>query len=132
MIAIRSRSRGTRLVRATRRGGGGIADEARSATGQVRNAVEGALEQLPGLMETARTGAEHLPDAFERVRLGAKETTATLQTLPDQTLQLLAAASIGMAAGLYLAGAPRLVTFAAIAPALIVGLAIVTRPGRVR
>jgi hypothetical protein len=83
-------------------------------------------------METARTGAEHLPDAFERVRLGAKETTATLQTLPDQTLQLLAAASIGMAAGLYLAGAPRLVTFAAIAPALIVGLAIVTRPGRVR
>ena len=132
MIAIRSRGRGTRIVRATRRGGDGIANEARSATGQVRNVVGGALEHMPGLMGTARVGAEHLPDAFERARLGAKETTATLQTMPDQTLQLLAAASIGMAAGLYLAGAPRLVTLAAIAPALIVGVAILTRPGRVR
>ena len=48
----------------------------------------------------------------------------------DPTLQLLAAASVGCATGLYLAGSPRVMTLAAIAPAVIVGVAILTRPGR--
>ena len=56
-----------------------------------------------------------MPDAAARARLGVEETTARLQTLPDSTLRLLAAASIGLATGLQLAGAPRLFIFAAIA-----------------
>lgn len=52
----------------------------------------------------------------------------TLQFLSDPTLRLLAAASIGLAAGLQLAGSPRLITLAAIAPAFLAGRAVATRP----
>ena len=53
-----------------------------------------------------------------------------LRALSDSMLQALAAASLGLAAGLYLAGAPRLFTLVAAAPALALGGAIVTRPDR--
>ncbi len=113
-----------------------IADEARSRVGQIRvtveGAVEGAVEHVPTVLESARTGAERvaerLPDAAARARLGIEETTITLQVLPDSTLRLLAAASLGLATGLYLAGAPRLLTLAASAPALLAGGAMATRP----
>jgi hypothetical protein len=59
--------------------------------------------------------------------MGVEETTTRLQTLPDDTLRLMAAATIGLAAGLYLAGAPRVVTLAAAAPAVLAGAAIATR-----
>ena len=49
--------------------------------------------------------------------------------MPDTTLRMLAGVSVGVAAGLGLAGAPRLVILAALAPALLVGGAIATRPG---
>src|SRR6185503_3282354 len=40
----------------------------------------------------------------------------------------LAASSIGFGAGLYLAGLPRLVTAAAVTPAVVIGAAIILRP----
>jgi hypothetical protein len=55
----------------------------------------------------------------ETTRVTAQRTTISLQALPDTTLRLLAGASIGMAAGLSLAGAPRLVSLAALVPALV-------------
>ena len=64
-------------------------------------------------------------------RLGVAATTTTLQGLPDPTLRLVAAASIGLATGLHLAGAPRLISLAAIAPALLAGGAMATRPGSI-
>jgi hypothetical protein len=51
--------------------------------------------------------------------------------MPDSALRLLAAASIGLGAGLRLAGAPRLVTLAGFAPASIFGFAIMSRPRRI-
>jgi hypothetical protein len=97
--------------------------------------VKDAMGHLPHLMKTTRSGAEqvvdYVPDAVARARIGAQQTATALQTLPDRTLRQLAAASVGLAAGLYLAGAPRPVTLAAITPALLIGGAIVTRPGRV-
>jgi 2-methylisocitrate lyase-like PEP mutase family enzyme len=96
--------------------------------------VQSALGHVPDLVSSARTGAEqvaeHMPEAIERARAGAQGTNTTLQTMPDQTLKLLAAGSVGLAIGLHFAGAPRLLTLAAILPALFVGGAIVTRPGR--
>ena len=96
----------------------GRAASARSAAGQVRTSVQKAVEQLPEASATALAGAT--------------EATVMLQTMRDPTLELLAAASMGLAGGLYLAGAPRIVTLAAFAPALILGVAILTRPGRRR
>jgi hypothetical protein len=118
---------------AARDTGDEIADETRSRAGQIRVAVEDAAGHVPEVLGNARTGAERvagrLPEAAERARTGVVETTITLQTLPDPTLRLLAAASIGLATGLYLAGAPRLITLAALAPALLAGGAMTTRAG---
>jgi uncharacterized membrane protein len=50
-----------------------------------------------------------------------------LQELSDPRLQLLMAFSVGVGAGLWMAGAPRLVTIAALSPALVVGIAIASR-----
>ena len=96
--------------------------------------VQSAFDHVPEIVSSARSGAEqvveHMPEAVERARAGAQSTTTTLQTMPDDTLKLLAVGSLGLAIGLHFAGAPRLLTLAAILPALFVGGAIVTRPGR--
>jgi hypothetical protein len=87
-------------------------------------------------MDSARSGveqvAEQVPAVLERTRMGAQRTTISLQTWPDGTLRLLAGASLGLATGLSLAGAPRLVAVAALLPALFVGGALATRPGTER
>jgi len=65
---------------------------------------------------------------WRAARTGAGGTTGALQTLPDSTLRGVAAASIGVGAGFYLARAPRLAIATGIAPALIMAAAIVLRP----
>jgi uncharacterized membrane protein len=50
-----------------------------------------------------------------------------LQDLSDPRLKLLIAFSLGVGAGLWMAGAPRLVTLAALSPALVAGVAIASR-----
>ena len=47
----------------------------------------------------------------------------------SRLLRWLAAGSVGLGAGLSLAGAPRLVVAAGVAPAVIIGAAIASRPG---
>jgi hypothetical protein len=82
----------------------------------------------------ARTSAAMLvariPGTMRATRVGAHSTTSALQTLPDPTLRWLAASSAGLSAGFYLAGAPRLVVAAGVAPALIMGAAIALRPSQ--
>ena len=84
------------------------------------------------VIESARPRAGALtgraPLVLHAARVGARGTTAALQTLPDPTLRWLAATSVGLGAGLHLAGAPRLVTAAGLAPAAFLGAAIVLRP----
>ena len=79
-----------------------------------------------------RTGATtvmlHAPGIVQATRVGAQGTTSALQTLPDPVLRWLAAASVGLGAGLSLAGAPRLVRAAGVVPALLLGAALALRP----
>jgi hypothetical protein len=135
MTTAELHTRATEAIDVARDTGDEIADESRSRAGQIRVAVEGAVDHVPDVLESARTGAErvagHLPDAADRARLGVEATTTSLQSLPDPTLRLVAAASIGLATGLHLAGAPRLITIAAMAPALLAGGAMATRPGSI-
>ena len=95
----------------------------------------GAIGQVPAIADDVRHRAEQvadqLPTAFDRVRSGAGSTVTRLQTMPDSGLRLLAAASIGLGAGLRLAGAPRLAILAGFASASVLGFAIVSRPNRV-
>src|SRR5689334_9090567 len=107
------------------------AETTQSKATQVRDAVGDAVDRVPDVIDSARTNAERaaarLPEAAGRARAGVEETTSRLQTYPDDTLRLVVAGSVGLAAGLYLAGAPRPFTMVAAAPAALVGLAIATR-----
>jgi uncharacterized protein YjbJ (UPF0337 family) len=86
---------------------------AQGAVGIVRTSVGTVIERVPGTAHAARAGA--------------RRTTSALQRLPDSTLRWLTASSVGLAAGLKIAGAPRLVTAAGAAPALVMGAAIALR-----
>ena len=109
-----------------------LVEQTRSAAGQVRASVGGAIEKMPDVIESAKSGveqvAERMPVAVERSRETAMRTTVSLQSLPDTTLRLLAGASIGLAAGLSLGRVPRVIALAALVPAIFVGSALATRP----
>jgi hypothetical protein len=109
-------------------------ERVRSGIDQARTEVSEAVGHVPELAGQARHRAEQmadqLPGAFDSVRSGAESTVTRLQTMPDSALRLLAAVSLGLGAGLRLAGAPRLVTLAGFAPASILGFAIMSRPRR--
>jgi len=97
-----------------------------------RKHLASAGRRVSGAIEMARTGATLLvvrvPGIVYATRAGAQGTTSALQTLPDSLLRWLAAGSVGLGAGLSLAGAPRLVRAAGVVPALIMGAAIALRP----
>jgi hypothetical protein len=95
-------------------------------------AQEGASAALAGARATADEVGTRLPDIASAGAGGAAESVKMLQELSDPRLQLLMAFSLGVGAGLWMAGAPRLVTVAALSPALVAGVAIASRkPGMV-
>ena len=85
-------------------------------------------------VEIARTATavlvERVPGTVRATRAGAQGATSALQALPDETLRWLTAGSVGLGAGLYLAGAPRLIAAAGAVPALLMGAAVALRPTR--
>src|ERR1035437_838102 len=97
-------------------------------------AQEGAATALAGARATADEVGTRLPGIASAGAEGAAESVRMLQEVSDPRLKLLAAFSLGVGAGLWMAGAPRLVPLAALSPALLVGIAIVSRnqrePGR--
>jgi hypothetical protein len=104
----------------------------RSAAEALRARAAGLARGVSGAVTLSRAGAatliSHLPGTMHATRAGAHGTTSALQSLPDTTLRSLAATSLGLGAGFYLAGAPRLAVAAGVAPALVMGAAIVLRP----
>lgn len=77
---------------------------------------------------SSRSLRSSLPEIVHTSQIAAQGTTKTLQGLPDPTLRWLTAASAGLGAGLFLAGSPRVVTAAGIAPALAMAAVMVLRP----
>jgi hypothetical protein len=104
----------------------------RSVAQAFRARATGLVRGVPGAVTLSRARAAtliaRLPGTVNATRAGAHETTSALQALPDTTLRSLAATSVGLGAGFYLAGAPRLVVAAGVAPAIVMGAAIVLRP----
>jgi len=64
---------------------------------------------------------DRVPEAVEAVRSSAMDAAKTVEAMPEPTRRILATLSLGLGAGLYLAGAPRLLTLIALGPALVVG-----------
>lgn len=96
--------------------------------------MAGVVRPVSRAVEIARTSAamlvERAPGTVRATRAGAHRTTRALWSLPDETLRRLAIGSVGLGAGLYLAGAPRLARAAGVVPALFMGAAIALRPTR--
>jgi hypothetical protein len=90
-------------------------------------AQEGAAAALAGARATADEVGTRLPGIASAGAEGAAESMKMLQELSDPRLKLLVAFSLGVGAGLWMAGAPRLVTLAALSPALVAGIAITSR-----
>lgn len=105
---------------------------ARSAIAWVRTTAAAAIGHVPGAIGNARHRfgdvTARLPGTLGHVRAGAQGTVTNLQTVPDSGLRLMAAASVGLGAGLRLAGKKRLATLAGFAPASVFGFAIMSRP----
>ena len=98
------------------------------AAAEIANkAQDGAVAALATARATADEVGTRLPGIAAAGVEGAAESVRMLQELADPRLELLAAFSLGVGTGLWLAGAPRLVTLAALSPALLVGVAIASR-----
>jgi hypothetical protein len=91
----------------------------------VAQRTSGALRSVGSGVATL---GRRLPGTVRASGTAGHQATAQLQRLPDSTLRWIAATSVGLAAGLRIAGAPRLVTAAGAAPALLMGAAIALRP----
>lgn len=118
--------------------GEAAAPSAKRTAAETESDGPGWLRDAVGTMksgvESVKSGAgqvvDRLPDLADEARIGAAGTAETFEAMPEPTLQLVAAASIGFGAGLFLAGAPRLITFMALAPAIFAAGTIVGRQRR--
>ena len=86
---------------------GGIVSSARDLVGQV-GAVSATL-------------VETLPDAAETVRSSAMDAYRSVDSMPKSQQTTVTRASLGIGAALFVLGAPRLLTFLAFLPAVVIG-----------
>lgn len=91
-----------------------------------------------GLGQTARTVAENvagaagevsakLPEVAQSTRDAFTEANRMVQSGSDQTLKLVGATAIGLAVGLLLGGANRILVVLAMIPAAVIGATLVER-----
>ena len=95
---------------------------------QVSRGVRRASDAFSSAGRDAATIVGRAPAPIRPPASGVGGATNPLQALPDSTLRWLAASSVGLGAGFFLAGAPRLVVAAGVAPALVMGAAMIARP----
>jgi hypothetical protein len=105
-----------------------VRESAADAAESAGRAAETVADQAPVVLRALRAGiddlAERLPDAAAAVQAGALATSDSLRTMPEPSLRMLAALSVGMGIGLYAAGAPRVVTLVAFTPALLAAVVL--------
>jgi hypothetical protein len=97
----------TSTTPSTRKTAGGIVSSARDLVGQM-GAVSATL-------------VETLPDAAATVRGGAMEVYRSVESMPRAQQRTVTRASLGTGAALFVLGAPRLLTFLAFLPAIVLG-----------
>jgi hypothetical protein len=87
----------------------------------IEGARSAAINVMVGAQERLRSGAgqmaEKLPDALAGAQVAARDTQKALDSMPDQTLLVGASFSLGLAVGMFFAGANRLLVLLALAPA---------------
>jgi hypothetical protein len=111
----------------TRTGTTSSTSEQASARERASTAAVGVVS---GVRDAAGTVAERLPEAAAITRATVDEATRRMESGSDQALIVGASMSVGFAAGLLVAGAPRLLVTAAIVPAVAMGMTLLDRSGR--
>lgn len=84
---------------------------------------------LAAVRSTAGELGARMPELVDGIRNGAAAGAREVETLPEPTRRLVAAFSIGLGAGLAIAGAPRLLLAVAFAPAVAVAATAMRRAG---
>ncbi len=97
---------------------GTVVDSAGDAAENVRGVANDAVAKLPDVAATTRSAIE---DANRQMRAGS-----------DEMLSIGSALSFGLAMGLLIGGAARLVVAAALIPAAMMSLTLFDRSGRAR
>jgi hypothetical protein len=95
--------------------------------GRMAGVMEGAQEAAARARSAADTIAERMPAAVASAQGAVDETARTLNELPDQTLMLGAAFSLGVGVGMFLTGTNRLTVLLALAPAAAMAATLLSR-----
>ena len=99
--------------------GGGNGEAVQAAAREVRSAIQGVGRSMPQVARVSRSAVDDLLRAIE--------------TGSDQQVTAGVSLSLGLAIGMLLGGAPRLLIALALAPVAIVGIALAERrTGRTR
>ena len=109
-----SESTTTRETTKSRTANGG--DAVQTAVHEVRGAIEGVSRSMPDMARASRSAVD---DMFKAIETGSDERVTAGVTL-----------SLGMAIGMLLGGAPRLLIALALAPVAAMGLVLADRRAR--
>lgn len=94
-------------------------------------ALGGAVSDAAGTVrDVAADAAARLPDAAASARTAIDDANRQLRGGSDATLAVGSALSFGLAAGLLIGGAPRLIVVGAIIPAVMMVLTLFNRTGQ--
>jgi hypothetical protein len=89
--------------------------------------VQTARSMVDSVAGAAGEVSARLPEVAQTTRDALAETNRMVQQGSDETLKVLGAASIGMAAGLLVGGANRLLVVLSLLPAALIGATLVER-----
>ncbi len=105
----------------------------RTTGSRIETVAEDTRKNVTATFESIRATAgdvgDRVPGLVDGVRNRAAAGTREIDGWPEQTRRLVAAASIGLGAGLAIAGAPRLLLGAALVPAIVVAVTGMRRAG---
>jgi hypothetical protein len=107
----------------------------RSETGNGAHARAGGPRDMAGdvasgVRGAAETVASRLPEAAATTRAAVDEAARRIETGSDEMLTTGATLSLGVAVGLLIGGASRLLVVLALIPAVAMGLTLLDRSGR--
>jgi hypothetical protein len=105
----------------------GSTGNARSNTGAAEDLTQTARSVADTVAGAAGEVSARLPEVAQSTREALAETNRLVRQGSDQSLKVLGAASVGLATGLLIGGANRLLVVAAMLPAALIGATLVER-----
>jgi hypothetical protein len=104
--------------------GGGAADKLSTAAQQAAETAQRAADTVAGM---AGEMTARFPEAASSTREAFDEANRMVRSGSDETLKVVGALSLGFATGLLVGGANRILVIAALAPAALIGSALIER-----